>query len=224
MSCAPNYYDRVVCSQAHWFIYSSATPSLSIFWDEYFKTMLLAMVPPQEKPPKYPVITIPKVKTMIEGEYHCFCKLLRNAVASKYKEGKGNPFLQFINDGCTLANKSKYQAFGLQFTDSSFQCNHVVAIAFKRMLSSTSESVAGLAREVIQEVTGFKFNEVCGASVQDAAARSVARLLNLEEETCDMHDGDKIGRSAIGELLRKDGRGGFINPFEPGKLIVVFNI
>ena len=55
-----------------------------------------------------------------------------------------------------------------------------------------------------------------------AVVKSVARLLNVEEETCDMHDGDKIGRSAIGELLRKDGSGGFINPFEPGELIVVF--
>ena len=159
---------------------------------------------------------------MIKGEYGCFCKLLRNAVAAKFKEGKGNPFLQFINDGCTLGNKSKYQAFGLQFTDSSFQCNHVVAVAFKRAMSSTSESVAGLARLVIEEITGFEFNQVCGASVQDAAAKSVARLLNLEEETCNMHDGDKIGRSAIGELLHKDGSGGFVNPFEPGKLIVIF--
>ena len=79
-----------------------------------------------------------------------------------------------------------------------------------------------MAREVVQELTGFDFNEVCGASVQDAAAKSVARLLNLEEETCDMHDSDKIGRLAIGELLRKDGSGGYINPFEPGKLIVAF--
>jgi len=184
--------------------------------------MLLAMVPPQEKAPKYPVMTIPKLKIMIKGEYDCFCKLLWNAVTTKFKEGKGNPFLQFINDSCTLANKSKYQAFGLQFTDSSFQCNHVVAIAFKRALSSTSESVATMAREVVQEITGFDFNEVCGASVQDAAARSVARLLNLEEETCNMHDSNKIGRSAIGELLRKDGSGGYINPFEPGELIVAF--
>ena len=130
MFCAPNYCDKVVCSQAHWFIYSSSIPSLSIFRDEYFKTMLLAMVPPQEKPPKYPVMTIPKLKIMIEGEYDCFLKILSNAVATKFKEGKGNPFLQFINDGCTLTNKSKYQAFGLQFTDSSFQRNHVVAITF----------------------------------------------------------------------------------------------
>lgn len=222
MSCAPNYSDRIVCSQAHWFIYSSAVPSLSIFRDEYFKTMLLSMIPPQEKPPKYPVMTIPKLKIMIEGEYDCFCKMLRNTIGSKFKEGKGNPFLQFINDGCTLGNKSKYQAFGLQFTDSSFQCNHVIAIAFKRALSSTSDSVALMAREVVNELTGFDFNDVCGASVQDAAAKGVARALNLEEETCDMHDGDKIGRAAIGELLRRNGSGGIVNPFDQGMLIVVY--
>ena len=183
--------------------------------------MLLAMVPPQEKLPKYPVMTIPKLKLMIEGEYECFRKILKSTIATKFKEGLGNPFLQFINDGCTLGNKSKYQAFGLQFTDSSFQCNHVVAIAFKRAISSTSNDVAEMAREVVNELTGFDFNDICGALVQDAAAKSIARILNLEEETCDMHNGDKIGRSAIGEFLHKDGSGNFSNPFEHVKLIVV---
>ena len=37
-----------------------------------------------------------------------------------------------------------------------------------------------------------------------------------------MHDSNKIGRLAIGELLRKDSSGGFINTFEPGELIVAF--
>ena len=33
-----------------------------------------------------------------------------------------------------------------------------------------------------------------------------------------MHDSDKIGRSTIGELLRKDGRGGIVSQFEEGKV------
>ena len=107
--CAPNYIDRIICAQAHWFIYSSATPSLAIFCDEYFKSMLLSLIPPNEKWLKYPVMTIPKLKIMIEGEYACFCKIVRNVIATKFREEeKGNPFLQFIHDGCTLSNKSKY--------------------------------------------------------------------------------------------------------------------
>ena len=78
-----------------------------------------------------------------------------------------------------------------------------------------------MAKRVVNLVTGFNFNKICGCSVQDRAAKSVARYLELEEKTCDMHDRDKIGRSAIGELVRMDGNGGVVNPFEPGKLILV---
>ena len=55
------------------------------------------------------------------------------------------------------------------------------------------------------EVTTFPFEAICGSSVQDAAAKSVARLLQCEEETCDIHDSDKVGKLVIGELLCMDG-------------------
>ena len=135
----------------------------------------------------------------------------------KFHDGKGNCFSQFIHDGCTLDNKSKYQVFGLQFTDKTWQCNHVVDILFKKVLSSIWDHVANLAREQVQSVIAFSFRNVCGCSVQDAGAKSVARHLELEEETCNIHDSDKIGKSTIGELLRRKRGNGFINPFEPGK-------
>lgn len=215
MPSAPTYLDCIICTQVHWFIYSSTTPSLEVFRDDYFKSMLLAMVPPQEKIPKHPVLTIPKLKLLIDAEWECFCWLITSMLSQKYKESKGNAFAQFIHDGCTLKSKSKYQAFGLQFTDSRYQCNHVVALSFKRAFSSTGINVAIMARNVVKEITNHNFSDICGCSVQDSAAKSIARHLDLEEETCDMHDTDKIGRSAIGELLRKKGER-FVNPFPPG--------
>lgn len=90
-------------------------------------------------------------------------------------------------------------------------------MSFRRVKSSTAQVVSDLARAVTKELTDHDFNTLFAASVQDAAAKSVARHLNVEVETCDMHDGDKVGGSAIGELVRKNGRGGDKNPFKPGK-------
>eukprot|EP00966_Prymnesium_polylepis_P123065 2845533-Prymnesium_polylepis.1 len=44
--------------------------------------------------------------------------------------------------------------------------------------------------------------EVCGSARQDAAAIGVARELGIEEEICSMHQGDKVGSSAVGDLVR----------------------
>lgn len=58
---------------------------------------------------------------------------------------------------------------------------------------------------VVHEVTQFPFESIMSCSVQDAAAKSVAKAFGFEEETCDMHDGDKVSTSAIGKLVKKDG-------------------
>ena len=54
-----------------------------------------------------------------------------------------------------------------------------------------------------------------GSSVQDCATLSVAEELDLEPEKCTMHQGDKIGKSAIGELVRSKNKV-IVNPFPHG--------
>ena len=120
-----------------------------------------------------------------------------------------------MDDGVTLENKLKYQSFGLQFTDRAFKCNHVVAIAFRRCKDNTGEGVGSLAKTVVKEVTWFQTNTIVGSAVHDGAAKSVARSLGLEVETCDMHDTDKVGQSAIGELTRSKDHI-VVNPFPEG--------
>ena len=73
----------------------------------------------------------------------------------------------------------------------------------------------------VKAVTGCNFGDICSSSVQDTAAKGVACFLELEVETCDMHNTNKILRSAIDELLRCDGRGGIVNKFPKGKFVVV---
>ena len=69
-------------------------------------------------------------------------------------------------------------------------------------------------------VLGQELAVICDASVQDRAALSVSNLLGITKaEPCDMHDGDKIGRSAIGELTRSNKKV-VINPFVEGKTLM----
>ena len=96
------------------------------------------MIPPTEVTPNNIVPTIPKLKIAIDTEYKCFFGLLCDMLRIKCHETEVDCFCQFIHNECTLSNQKKYQAFGLQVTDSCYQTNHVVAILFERSWSSTN--------------------------------------------------------------------------------------
>jgi hypothetical protein len=53
----------------------------------------------------------------VRAEFAVFLLFLSFIIALKVKQSKGNPFAQVIHDGGMLANKTKYQALGLQFID-----------------------------------------------------------------------------------------------------------
>lgn len=207
--------DTVLCAQAVFFVHNPSSQALSIFDCKYFRNMLAAMANNTTANGKLPILDRKQLKRYVEEEYVCFKNRISTQLSIQVEESKGNQFCQLLDDGVTLENKSKYQSFGLQFTDRTFKCNHVVAIAFRRCKDNTGEDSSTLTRTVVKEVTGFQTDEIVGSAVQDGAAKSVARLLGLEVETCDMHDTDKIGQNAIGELTRrKDGRE--VNPFPEG--------
>ena len=68
MLSVTTYLDHIICAQAYWPIYPVSTTSLELFQNNYSKSMLLGMVPPQEKLLKYSVPTIPKMKLSIDAE------------------------------------------------------------------------------------------------------------------------------------------------------------
>ena len=73
-----------------------------------------------------------------------------------------------------------------------------------------------LCKSVCIEMMGMELTSIIGAAVQDRAALTVPEYIGLDEaEACDMHDGDKIGRSAIGELVRSNKKVA-VNPFNNG--------
>ena len=214
-----SYRDRALCAQAHFFLYSKSSIPLSMFKEPLFKEMLEAMIPPQctmeAKNP--PILNRFGATEYANSEFELFKTSLNKELAPMVAESKGNAFCQILHDGVTLGNKSKYQAFGLQFTNAKFHCNHVVALGFKKVRNSTTDTVSSLGENLIKDRTNFNFKEIVSSSVQDAAAKSVANAWELEVETCDMHDGDKVGASAIGRLVRKDGRRNIVNPFPEGQ-------
>ena len=164
---------------------------------------------------KVPILNSRQLMLYIDAEWDLFEINLRSQLKPLVEQSKGNPFAMLIHDAVTLANKSKYYSIGIQFIDNCFECNHVVALSFRKVSTTCGEYIADLAREVVEETTVVEFNMLTGSSVQDCAALSVAEELDLEPEKCTMHQGDKIGKSAIGELLRSKNKA-IVNPFPPG--------
>jgi len=216
-----SYHDRALCAQAHFFLYSKSSIPVSMFDDPLFKEMLKAMIPPTCQVDKPPLLNNFGALQYTTSEFELFKSCLNKELEPMVLESKGNAFCQIIHDGVTLSNKSKYQAFGIQFTNRKFHCNHVVALGFQKVKNSTGDTVSNLGKELVKDRTNFDFKQITACAVQDSAAKSVARAWELEVETCDMHDGDKIGASAIGRLVRKDGRGGIVNSFPEGQALEV---
>ena len=216
-----SYHDRALCAQAHFFLCSKSSIPISMFDNPLFKEMLKAMMPATCQVDKPPLLNKFGALQHATSEFELFKSCLHKELEPMVLESKGNAFCQIIHDGVTLSNKSKHQAFGVQFTNRKFHCNHVVALGFQKVKDSTTDTVSNLGQELVKDRTNFDFKQIIACAVQDSAAKSVAKAWELEVETCDMHDGDKVGASAIGRLVRKDGRGGIVNPFPEGKALEV---
>ena len=127
----------------------------------------------------------------------------------------GNPFAQFIHDGATLANKEKYQTCGLQVIEPVLKQSFCVCIGVVAQISGRDKDVAELFQGLVRRTTGYNIRTICNSCVQDVAARGVGTRLHLEGTDCTMHQGDKLGRSAIGLLVRSMNKI-VVNPFAAG--------
>ena len=75
-------------------------------------------------------------------------------------------------------------------------------LAFRKLDTHKSDEVAECAQQIGNETFGVEFNDTFSCSVQDLAASAVAKELKVDKVECDMHQGDKVGASAVGELIR----------------------
>ena len=162
-----------------------------------------------------PILTIQHLKKYTDAEFDLLKKDIRVELEPLVKESPGRPFCMIIHDAVTLSNKAKYYSIGLQFTDKSFDCNHVTALSLGKVTTTTASSLAPHIQQIVHNMTSMELDVIVASSIQYCAALNVATELDLDPDKCAMHQGDKIGKSAIGELLRTRNRVQ-LNPFPAG--------
>ena len=117
--------------------------------------------------------------------------------------------------------RDRYQAAGLQFIPPDFDSNMVVAIVFVRHdRDNTNVTVADTLQSRIEALAGIELSELIGVVTSDRAAAGVGNELDvLDSNVCLMHDGDKVGKPAIGDLVRSK-KGRVVNPFKEGQVLI----
>jgi hypothetical protein len=189
---------RALSTQAMYVVYGNCHISERTLEDMYYKDMLGGTSPDG----CVAYLSIKNLEKFVDAEWEVFVLFFKYLLDQCSEEALGNAFGQFIHDGGTLKNGKKYQAFALQLIDPQFLANLTVCFAFPRVTSSTDIETASTAYDVMQTKYGHDLLKVAGSARQDAAALGVARQLGLEEEICTMHCGDKVGSSAVSDLVR----------------------
>ena len=139
-----------------------------------------------------PVLTGKAVKEWVESEFELFRMFLKLVVGKCQVECLGNQIGQAIHDCGTLADKHKYMALGMQIIMPGWDRNMPIALSMRRMKSGTDAYQADVIKAEILRRTGYTFEEIAGACIQDGAALGVASKLLVEEICCLMHCGDKV--------------------------------
>ena len=86
----------------------------------------------------------------------------------------------------------------MQFIDTKFRHNNVIASSFRKPLSHKADKVAELAAEACTECFDLNFIFFFSSSVQDLSASTGSKEFNVEKLECDMHQRDKVVASAVG--------------------------
>ena len=209
--------ERSRIAQAKFLLYSPGHQSKAVLTNPYFRSMLQSC---NFGKGEVPILGYKQVASYAEAEFKLMFDLIKLLLSEQEQLAVGNKYLQVIHDGCTAANKRKYQAIGIQFVDPRWRRNHAITIGFVRCHDGRAEGVANLIKELLHERLDRKLNDVANLMVSDGAAKKVAEYCEIDEvETCMMHDGDKIGQSATGKLVRSI-ETVVVNPFDKGLSVV----
>ncbi|KAJ1447811.1 hypothetical protein M885DRAFT_541379 [Pelagophyceae sp. CCMP2097] len=200
-------------------IYSKGTLSKSSFDDPAMRKRDQALFEAGGGTGKAPFLTRRGLVTWVRAEYAVFRMFARQMMLEGREYSKGNPFCQGLNDGATLKNKDKNLAVGLEFIDPKLLQNHTICLGMVRVLDGTNIGVARKVEEVSQAVLGHSYGDVFHSTIADFAAIGVCSELDHEEEGCDMHDDDKLGRAAVGDLVRSRKKV-VVNPFDDCQAIL----
>ena len=215
-----NRREAALGSQARYYIYGRQRVSKRNWEDPAFLDMLEEQyVAGGGNRKNFPKLSIKALLLWLEAEYEIFIRLIRRSVQDQLLYSEGNPFAQMIHDAATLKNKHKCHAIGMEFIDCYEFKNHAVCLGMTP-LESGWDCVGALSiAAVTMKVIGMKPEEVFAATMSDLAVKGVAQEFGHVGEECDMHQGDKIGRSAVGDLVRSSNKI-VVNPFNEGQALM----
>eukprot|EP00966_Prymnesium_polylepis_P329799 7385481-Prymnesium_polylepis.2 len=166
------------------------------------------------------LLTAAQLDNWVDAEFEVFILFLRHILSLKVEQAQGNAFAQLIHDGGTLKNHRKYQALSMQLISPDWDTNWVICFGFPRSKDNRDLHVAELAKAEFKKITDLEFDSIFSSTRADRAAKGVSGFLELDEEVCDMHDGEKLARSATGMLVRTKDKVP-VNPFPEGEKLML---
>ena len=88
----------------------------------------------------------------------------------------------------------------------------MVDITFTRCKYEKGQLMFDMFTKLTKERTVFDMKTIWGSYVADDNAQKVTNITEVEARVCVMHNGDKVGESAVGDLTRLRKKT-VINPF-----------
>ena len=222
-----------LAGQCRWYIYSGQRVSKRTFEDRYWLEMMSLLYKSgggKACGNDFPRLTVKQLKFWLQAEYENFKKFLKYSVKEMVVFTEGNPFAQCIHDCATLVNKHKCLALGMQFTHCTTFKNFALCLGMKPVTSGTNVAMAAHITSSIADLLGYDkelghklYKDLFCSVISDLAAIGTAEELSEVEGDgygCSMHQGDKIGRSAVGDLTRSKGKK-VVNPFPEGQRLML---
>ena len=188
-----------------WFVFSRQRLSHAIFSCPDHKKVLVA------GDPNYASFNPKDVNGWTLKSFLLFLLMMAHVLNLLDDANHGNAFWQALHDGVTVSHV-KFQSFGMQFVWDKI--NWLVCFGFCHVLDGTGPGIVKGLRDCMGRIEAFRLKlraagfaraaphtpmeELMGSCMQDYAAKSVARLLQQEEEGCEMHNEDKVIKFALG--------------------------
>ena len=217
--------DRQLAAQTQCLIYCKQVLSKQTLRDPYYVNMLQVQGTCRSRHTdgsfgqSGAVLTIGGFFDRTRAEFAVFQRYFSKVIDYQMEKAGGNAFGQILHDGGTLDNHIKHQAFGLQFVDPRWNQNFVICLGLTPLKDGTAPAVADLLRRELKDTYKYDPAKIIAASMQDGAAVAVAKELGVETEICLMHSADKVGASAIGDLVRSKNKIP-INEFPEGQAVM----
>ena len=78
-------------------------------------------------------------------------------------------------------------AIGIEFIDEQLKENHAVCLGLITIDSATDVASAELLNDVVRSLLELDYDQLCFATISDAAARGVANEFDHDEDICMMY-------------------------------------